>query len=179
MVLVGDEFSMEIGGPRVVEEHQWTVGKLVQVVIEAKVVRCGLPTGGLCAAGEEEDDGDGIQLDYWELDAGDSRTACGCGCSAATREREGVKAPGWPVHGDQVVAAGGSLGLPWRARVRPGGERKEVETGRGRRVEGCSSWRWHSGRGIGGERRWQEQHRAGSGGGQRRKKQRDVRRTSL
>jgi hypothetical protein len=64
MVLVGDEFSMEIGGPRVVEEHQWTVGKLVQVVIEAKVVRCRLPTGGLCAAGEEEDDGDGIQLDY-------------------------------------------------------------------------------------------------------------------
>jgi hypothetical protein len=47
------------------------------------------------------------------------------------RARERVKAPGWPVHGDQEVAAGGGLGLPWRARVRPGRERKEVETGKG------------------------------------------------
>jgi hypothetical protein len=58
VVIVGDEISMEIGGLRVVEEHQWTTGKLVQVLVEAEEVRCGLPTGVLCAAGEEKDDGD-------------------------------------------------------------------------------------------------------------------------
>jgi hypothetical protein len=115
----------------VVEEHQWTTGKLVQVLAGAEVVRCGLPTGGWCAAGEERDGGGGVQLEYWKLDAGVSKTAGGCGCGAAAREGERIKAPGWPIHGDQEVAAGGSLGLPWRARMKPGGERKEVETERG------------------------------------------------
>jgi hypothetical protein len=103
----------------------------VRELAGAEEVRCGLPTGVPCAAGVEGDGGGGMQLEYWKLDAGVSKTAGGCGCGAAAREREGVKAPGWPVHGDQEVAAGGSLGLPWRARVRPGREREEVETGRG------------------------------------------------
>jgi hypothetical protein len=60
MVLVGDEFAMEIGGPRVVEEHQWTTKELVQVLAGAEVVQCGLPTGGWCAAGEERDGGGGM-----------------------------------------------------------------------------------------------------------------------
>jgi hypothetical protein len=64
MVLVGDEFSMEIGGPRVVEEHQWTTEKLVQVLAGAEVVRCGLPTGGWCTAGGEEDDGEEMQFSF-------------------------------------------------------------------------------------------------------------------
>jgi hypothetical protein len=131
MVLVGDEFVMEIGGPQVVEEHQWTTEELVQVLAWAEVVQCGLPTGGWCVAGEEGDGGGGVQLEYWKLDAGVSKTAGGCGCGAAAREGEGIKAPGWPIHGDQEVAAGGSLGLPWRARMKPGGERKEVKTERG------------------------------------------------
>jgi hypothetical protein len=76
MVVVGDEFSMEIGGPRVVEEHQWTTGKLVPVLVEVEEVRCGLPTGVPCAAGVEGDGGGGMQLGYWKLDTGSSRTAC-------------------------------------------------------------------------------------------------------
>jgi hypothetical protein len=78
VVIVGDEISVEIGGPRVVEEHQWTMGKLVQVLVEAEEVRCGLPTGVLCAAGEEEDDGEEMQLGCWEMDARSSRIACRC-----------------------------------------------------------------------------------------------------
>jgi hypothetical protein len=46
MAIVGDEVSTEIGGPRVVGEHQWTTGKLVRVLAGAEVVRCGLSTGG-------------------------------------------------------------------------------------------------------------------------------------
>jgi hypothetical protein len=34
------------------------VEKLVQVVIEAEEVRCGLPTGGWCSAGEERNGGE-------------------------------------------------------------------------------------------------------------------------
>jgi hypothetical protein len=78
MVVVGDEFSMEIGGPRVVEEHQWTTGKLVPVLVEVEEVRCGLPTGVPCAAGVEGDGGGGMQLEYWKLDAGSSRTERKC-----------------------------------------------------------------------------------------------------
>jgi hypothetical protein len=54
------------------------MGKLVQVLVETEEVRCGLPTGVLCAAGEEEDDGEEMQLGFWEMDAGSSRTARRC-----------------------------------------------------------------------------------------------------
>jgi hypothetical protein len=179
MLLVGDEFPMEFGGPQMVEELQWTVEKLVQVVIEAEEVRSGLPTGGWCAAGEEGDGGGGMQLKHCNLDVVVSQTASGRGGGAAAREGGRVNAPRRPVHGDQEVAAGGSLGLPWRARVRPPGERKEVEAGRGGRVGGVAA-----GGGArmavpavnGGDRSSAE---GGSGGGQRRKKQRAVRRTIL
>jgi hypothetical protein len=127
--LVEDRAPVEIGEDQEVVEHEQVTGKLMRVWAGAEEVRCGLPTGGLCTAGEEEDDGDGMQLGHWELDAGSSRTACGCGCSAAAREREEkVKALGWPVHGDQEVAAGVSSGMAWRARVRPGKEREAVGT---------------------------------------------------
>jgi hypothetical protein len=62
MVIVGDEVSVEIGVPRMGEEHQWMTGKLVQVLVGAEEVRCGLPTGVLCAVGEKEDDGEEMQL---------------------------------------------------------------------------------------------------------------------
>jgi hypothetical protein len=171
MAIVGDEVSTEIGGPRVVGEHQWTTGKLVQVLAGAEVVRCGLSTGGWCTAGEEEDDGDGMQLGHWELGAGVSKTANECGCGAAAREREGVKALQRAVHDGEEVAAGDGSGTSWRAWEKPPGERKEVETGRGGRVDEFCSWRWRSGRGIDGERRWQERRREGSGACQRKTKQ--------
>jgi hypothetical protein len=95
------------------------------------------------------------------------------------REREEVKALQRAVHDGEEVAAGDGSGTSWRAWEKPPGERKGVGIKGKRRVDEFCSWRWRSGHGIGGERRWQEQHRAGSGGGQRRKKQRDVRRTSL
>jgi hypothetical protein len=78
MVIVGDEVSVEIGVPRMGEEHQWMTGKLVQVLVGAEEVRCGLPTGVPCAAGVEDDGGGGIQLEYWKLDAGSSRTERKC-----------------------------------------------------------------------------------------------------
>jgi hypothetical protein len=62
----------------VVEELQWTVGKLVQVVIEAEEVRCGLPTGVPCAAGVEGDGGGGMQLGYTKLGSGSNRIARRC-----------------------------------------------------------------------------------------------------
>jgi hypothetical protein len=60
------------------EEHQWTTGKLVPVLVEVEEVRCGLPTGVPCAAGVEGDGGGGMQLEYWKLDAGSSRTERKC-----------------------------------------------------------------------------------------------------
>jgi hypothetical protein len=78
LVIVGDEISMEIGGPRVVEEHQWTTGKLVQVLVEAEEVRCGLPTGVQCAAGAEEDGGGGMQLGRSKLGSGSNRIGRVC-----------------------------------------------------------------------------------------------------
>jgi hypothetical protein len=129
--LVGDRAPVEIGKDQWVVEHEQDTGKLVRVSVGAEEVRCGLPTGVLCAAGEEKDDGEEMQLGYWKLDTGSNRTACGCGCGAAAREREKVKAPGWPAHGDQEVAAGDGSGTSWRAWEKPPGKRKEVETGRG------------------------------------------------
>jgi hypothetical protein len=78
MVIVGDEFSMEIGGPRVVEEHQGTTGKLVPVLVEAEEVRCGLPTGVPCAAGVEGDGGGGMQLGRSKLGSGSNRIGRVC-----------------------------------------------------------------------------------------------------
>jgi hypothetical protein len=76
VVIVGDETSVEIGGPRVVEEHQWTMGKLVQVLVEAEEVQCGLSTGVLCAAGAEEDGGEEMRLGSSELGSGSNRIGC-------------------------------------------------------------------------------------------------------
>jgi hypothetical protein len=177
MVLVGDEFAMEIGGPQVVEEHQWTMEELVQVLARAEVVRCGLPTGGWCAAGEEADDGEEMPFGFGKLDTGSSSSACGCGCSAAAREGEGIKALQRAVHDGEEVAAGDGSGTSWRAGKKPPGERKGVGIEGKRRVDDFCSWRWRSGRGIGGERRWQERRRREKRRGQRRKKQRAVRRT--
>jgi hypothetical protein len=73
MVIVGDETSVEIGGQRVVEEHQWTTGKLVHRLIGARMVWCGLPTGVPCAAGVEGDGGGGMQLGRSKLSTGGSR----------------------------------------------------------------------------------------------------------
>jgi hypothetical protein len=53
---------VEIGEDQGVVEHEQVTGKLVQVLAGAEEVRCGLPTGGLCAAGEEEDDGEEMQF---------------------------------------------------------------------------------------------------------------------
>jgi hypothetical protein len=103
----------------------------VQVVIEAEEVRCGLPTGGWCSAGEETDGGGGMQLEYWVLDAGVSKTASGRGCGAAAREGEGVKALHRAGHDGEEVAAGNGSGTSWRAWEEPPGERKEAEAGRG------------------------------------------------
>jgi hypothetical protein len=76
--LVGDKVLVEIGEEQWVVEHEQATGKLVQVLVEAEEVRCGLPTGVLCAAGAEEDDGEEMQLGCWEMDAGSSRTARRC-----------------------------------------------------------------------------------------------------
>jgi hypothetical protein len=171
MAIVGDEVSTEIEGPQVVGEHQWTTGKLVQVLAGAEVVRCGLSTGGWCTAGEERDDGEEMPFGFWKLDTGSSSSACGCGCSTAAREREGVKALQRAGHGGEEVAAGDGSGMAWRARVWPRKEREAVGTEGKGRVEVCCSWRWRSGRGIDGERRWQERRREGSGACQRKTKQ--------
>jgi hypothetical protein len=60
--LVEDRAPVEIGEDQGVVEHEQVTGKLVQVLAGAEEVRCGLPTGGLCAAGEEEDDGEEMQF---------------------------------------------------------------------------------------------------------------------
>jgi hypothetical protein len=54
----------------------------------------------------------------------------------------------------------------------PERERSRSGEGKGRRVGEETSRRWCSGRGIGGERRWQERRREGSGARQRKTKQR-------
>jgi hypothetical protein len=152
-------------------ENQWVVGNVHVSSIGWNHAGLREFDGDRCGGGEEEcRRASGRHCDalksQWM-----GRIASGWWCGAAARAREEVKALGWPVHGDQEVAAGGSLGLPWRARVRPGRERKEVETGRGWHVGGYASKRWSSGRGIGGERRWQERRREGSGACQRKTKQ--------
>jgi hypothetical protein len=43
----------------------------------------------------------------------------------------------------------------WRVQEMPGREGSRSREGKGRRVEGKSSRRWHSGDCAGGERRWQ------------------------
>jgi hypothetical protein len=78
VVIVGDEVSVEIGGSRVVDEHQWTMEKLVQLLVEAEEIRCELPTGVLCAAGEEEDGGGGMQLRRSKLGSGSNRIGRVC-----------------------------------------------------------------------------------------------------
>jgi hypothetical protein len=117
---------VEIGEDQGVGEHEQVTGKLVRALAEVEEVRWELPTGGWCTAGEERDGGGGMWLGYGKLDAGSNRTAGGSGCSATARERERVNAPGWPVHGDQEVAAGDGSGTSWRAWEKPPGERKGV-----------------------------------------------------
>jgi hypothetical protein len=50
----------------------------------------------------------------------------------------------------------------WRAQETLGREGRRGGGGRERRVGTCRSWRWSSGCGIGGKRRWQERSRGGS-----------------
>jgi hypothetical protein len=76
--LVGNEAPVENGGQQLVVEHEQATGKLVQVLIGAERVRCGLPTGVPCAAGAEEDGGGGMRLGRSELGTGSSRIGCGC-----------------------------------------------------------------------------------------------------
>jgi hypothetical protein len=76
--LVGDKASVKIGGEWLVVEHEQATGKLVQVLVEAEGVRCGLPTGVLCAAGAEEDGGEEMRLGCSELGSGSNRTARMC-----------------------------------------------------------------------------------------------------
>jgi hypothetical protein len=157
--LVEDRSPVEIGEDQGVVEHQQATGKRMRELAGVEVVRCGLSTGGWCTAGEEADGGGGIQLEHWNLDAESNRIASGSVCSATACEREEVKALRRAGHDGEEVAAGEGSGTSWHARVRPGGERKEVKTGRGGRVDKFCSWRWRSGRGIDGERRWQERRR--------------------
>jgi hypothetical protein len=69
---------VEIGGEQLVVEHEQVTGKLVQVLIGAEEVRCGLSTGVPCAARVEKDGGEEMQLRRLELGAGSSRTARRC-----------------------------------------------------------------------------------------------------
>jgi hypothetical protein len=50
----------------------------VQVLVETEEVRCGLPTGVLCAAGAEEDGGEEMRLGSSELGSGSNRIGCVC-----------------------------------------------------------------------------------------------------
>jgi hypothetical protein len=50
------------------------------------------------------------------------------------RERQGVKAPRWALHGDEEVAAGGGLGKPWHAQKRTAGRGKRSGASGGRHV---------------------------------------------
>jgi hypothetical protein len=145
VALVGNKASVEIGEDQWVVEHEQDTGKLVRVLVGAEGVRCGLPTGVLCAAGVERDGGGEMQLGRSELSTGGSRIECRRWSGVAAREREGVKAPGWPVHGDQEVAAGEQFG---DVVACVGEATREEERGRDRRETtrgGCSSWRWSSG----------------------------------
>jgi hypothetical protein len=128
--LVGNKAPVEIGGQQLVVEHEQATGKLVQVLIGAERVRCGLPTGVPCAAGAEEDSGGEVWFGRSELDfetGGIERRGEG---NAAAREREGVKAWRWAVHSDEEVAAGEGSGSSWRAReARKGGEQRRGKQG--------------------------------------------------
>jgi hypothetical protein len=55
--LVEDGAPVEIGKDQGVVEHEQVTGKLVRELAGAEEVRCELPTGGLCTAGEERDGG--------------------------------------------------------------------------------------------------------------------------
>jgi hypothetical protein len=127
-VIVADEAPVEIGGQQLVVEHEQATGKLVQVLIGVERVRCGLPTGVPCTAGAEEDGGSEVWFGRSELDSGIEGIERRDEGNAAAREKEGVKALGWAVHGDEEVAAGGGSGSSWRARE----ARKGEERGRGR-----------------------------------------------
>jgi hypothetical protein len=152
--LVGNEAPVEIGGQQLVIEHEQAAGKLVQVLIGAERVRCGLPTGVPCAAGAEEDGGGEVWFGRSELDSGTGGIERRDEGNATAREREGVKAPGWAVHGDKEVAAGGRFGSPWCAReARKGGD--SGGESKGRHLGTCRSWRWSSGSCAGGQRRRQ------------------------
>jgi hypothetical protein len=63
------------------------------------------------------------------------------------------------------------------ARAREARKGEERGRDRGEMTRGRCSRRWSSGRGIGGERRWQERRREGSGACQRKTKQGGVRGT--
>jgi hypothetical protein len=76
--LVGDKASVEIGGEWLIVEHEQATGKLLQVLVEAEEVRCGLPTGVQCAAGAEEDGGSGMQLERSKLGYGSNRIGRVC-----------------------------------------------------------------------------------------------------
>jgi hypothetical protein len=127
----------------------------MRALVEAEEVRCGLSTGGWCAAGGERDDGEEMPFGHWELDAGVSKTASGGECGAAAREREGVKVLQRAGHDGEEVAAGGGSGCRGtRGRSHQGREKKS-------RLGGKDAWRCAAAGGgarvvcAGGERRWQ------------------------
>jgi hypothetical protein len=124
--LVENRAPVEIGEDQGVVEHEQVTGKLVRALAGAEEVRCELPTGGWCTAGEEADGGEEMPFGFWKLDTGSSSSACGCGCSAAAREGEGIKALQRAVHDGEEVAAGDGSGTSWRAWEKPPGERKGV-----------------------------------------------------
>jgi hypothetical protein len=78
VALVGDKASVEIGEDQWVVEHEQDTRKLVRVLVGAEEVRCGLPTGVLCAAGEEEDGGGGMQLRRSKLGSGSNKIGRVC-----------------------------------------------------------------------------------------------------
>jgi hypothetical protein len=114
-----------------------------------------LPTGVQCAAGAEEDGGGGMQLGRSKLGSGSNRIGRVCWSGAVAREREKVKALWWAFHGSEEVAAGGSSGMSWRARVQPGREREAAGTEGRWRVEGVAAGGGALEVCAGGERRWQ------------------------
>jgi hypothetical protein len=69
---------VRIGREWLVVEHEQATGKLVQVLVEAEEVRCGLPTCVLCAAGAEEDGSEEMRLGSSELGSGSNGIGCMC-----------------------------------------------------------------------------------------------------
>jgi hypothetical protein len=69
---------VEIGEEQWVVEHEQATRKLMQVLVEAEEVRCGLPTGVPCAAGVEGDGGGEMQLGRLELGSGSNRIGRVC-----------------------------------------------------------------------------------------------------